>query len=438
LDEPTSGLSSEDALMVMKVLRKLADSGKAILLTIHQPSLEAYRLMDNLVLVGKDSGSPEPGRLAYYGPAYPDAVHFFNPDGIDHLRPGADPSPDEVLRGYAERPTAEWTQAYKTSAFAQRYVTDRRGKTAPSSGEGESAIPRVAGIRQWATLVARQLAIKLKDTWNTAILMAQAPIVAFLVVMVFGGEVAQEVTDDNWGTIAQRLPITMFMLSLSALWFGCSNSVREVVGEWAIYHRERMVNLKIPSYLFSKLAVMAGLCVIQCTVLLGIATWGCQLHGNPAVAFLILFLIAMAGVSIGLLLSSVAKTSEVAIALLPIVLLPMVILGGMMQPIHNMNSVMWGVAQAAPSRWGYESILVNEIEDRPLRPDLEFPELEGAFDPLSTGDDDNPGPDNPDMAEHHFPVDDRWDIVTGAGVLFFMSAILIVINHMVLRYRDVH
>ena len=41
LDEPTSGLSSEDTLVVMKVLRRLADRGKAILLTIHQPGRDA-------------------------------------------------------------------------------------------------------------------------------------------------------------------------------------------------------------------------------------------------------------------------------------------------------------------------------------------------------------------------------------------------------------
>src|SRR5205085_8501982 len=54
LDEPTSGLSSEDALLVMKVLKELADQGKIIILTIHQPSLEVYRTMDSLLLVAKD------------------------------------------------------------------------------------------------------------------------------------------------------------------------------------------------------------------------------------------------------------------------------------------------------------------------------------------------------------------------------------------------
>lgn len=98
LDEPTSGLSSEDTLTVMRLLRTLADEGKTILLTIHQPSLEAYRQLDNLVVVAKDPGTTDPGRLTYYGPAYPQAVQFFNPQHEE----GAVLSPDEVLRSLAE------------------------------------------------------------------------------------------------------------------------------------------------------------------------------------------------------------------------------------------------------------------------------------------------------------------------------------------------
>ncbi len=437
LDEPTSGLSSEDALMVMKVLRELADSGKAILLTIHQPSLEAYRLMDNLVLVGKDQNSPKPGELVYYGPAYPDAVTFFNPEGVPNLKPGLDPSPDEVLRGFAKKKAEHWTQAYQKSPYHKNFVADRVGKTAPShTGKPRLAeVPRVAGFHQWAILVQRYLTIKSKDFWNTAILLAQAPIVAILVVLVFGDDVAQDVTDESWGEVAQRLPVTIFLMGLSALWFGCSNAVREIVGEWAIYHRERMVNLKIPSYVISKLAVLCGLCIVQCLTLLIIVSWGCKLEGNSIVAFLLLLLVSSVGIAIGLLLSSVAKTSEVAIALLPIILLPMVILGGVMQPIHNMNSLMGGLAQMAPSRWVFETMLLNEVDDRPLSPKF-TDQMPGSFKPLSQGEPEQPT--ERDMAEEYFPDDERFDIITGSIVLLAMFAMFVVGILMVLRVRDVH
>jgi len=289
----------------------------------------------------------------------------------------------------------------------------------------------VAGWHQWSTLVQRYLTIKSKDFWNTAILLAQAPIVAFLVVMVFGKDVSQEVTDQSWASVAQRLPVTIFLLGLSALWFGCSNAVREIVGEWAIYHRERMVNLKIPSYVFSKLAVLGGLCVIQCMTLLGIVAYGCNLQGNLALAFVLLLLVASVGIAIGLLLSSVAKTSEVAIALLPIILLPMVILGGVMQPVHNMNGLMGTMAQFTPSRWGFETMLLAEAHERPNAPQM-IPD--GSFRPLAN----DSAPKEIDMAEEHFPRDDRFDIFTGSLVLITMFLMAVVSIHMVLRVRDVH
>ena len=118
LDEPTSGLSSEDTLIVMQVLRKLADSGKTILLTIHQPSLEAFSKLDNVVVVGKDAGSSDAGRLAFYGPAYPDSIQFFNPPvgqvfnlpaaqgQVENLPHDKSLAPDMLLRGLATHPAA--------------------------------------------------------------------------------------------------------------------------------------------------------------------------------------------------------------------------------------------------------------------------------------------------------------------------------------------
>ena len=52
LDEPTTGLDSKSAQTVMKVVKRIARSGRAIICTIHQPSAELFFLFDRLLLLG--------------------------------------------------------------------------------------------------------------------------------------------------------------------------------------------------------------------------------------------------------------------------------------------------------------------------------------------------------------------------------------------------
>jgi ABC-type multidrug transport system ATPase subunit/pSer/pThr/pTyr-binding forkhead associated (FHA) protein len=368
LDEPTSGLSSEDALLVMKVLRQLADGGKTILLTIHQPSLEVFRLMDNLVLVGKDAGSTDPGRMVYYGPTCPDSMRFFNPGsaaGTDNL------SPDDVLRGFGKRKTEEWLLRYHGSPYYRDFVQQRAAQPPPGLARHERQ-QRGAYFSpsQWLTLAQRCLNIKVKDTWNTVILLAQAPIIALLVVLVFAKPMTDEVKKiEDFASVNSAVAGTSFLLVLAALWFGCSNSAREIVGEWAIYRRERMVGLGIGSYFASKFTVLGGLCLLQCVILLSVVYGGCALRGPWLSMFGVLVLVSLVGVAIGLLVSVLARTSEVAIALLPLVLLPMVILGGILRPVHKMDVITAPMSQVMPSRWGFEGMLLLESKERPLKPD---------------------------------------------------------------------
>ncbi len=437
LDEPTSGLSSEDTLMVMKLLRQLADDGKTIVVTIHQPSLEAYRLLDNLILVSKDPKSPEPGRLAYYGPAYPQAVDFFNPDGVPGLKPGTEPSPDEVLRGLAKDKTAAWVERYEASPLKRQFVFDRAGKQpVKQSQTAERKAHRAFGFGQWWTLVRRCLAIKLRDTMNTAILMAQAPIIAVLVVLVFSGQTTEDVTPENWHLVANATSITVFLLALAALWFGCSNSAREIVGEWAIYHRERMVNLKIPSFVGSKCLVLGGVCFIQCAVLLSIVHWGTGLQGPWLAMFIMLLLTSLVGLGIGLTISSLARTSEVAIGLLPLILLPMVILAGILQPVHKMSAPVRLLAQVLPSRWAFEGLLLLEVEDRPTWTPPVMPAPPSAKKSVAT---EAESAQEQDMAEHYFPqADERMGTRASGMVLFAMLIGLVAAIHVILQARDVH
>ena len=52
LDEITSGLDSYNTLNVMEVLQDVvANQGTTILMTIHQPSTEAFNLIDNVILL---------------------------------------------------------------------------------------------------------------------------------------------------------------------------------------------------------------------------------------------------------------------------------------------------------------------------------------------------------------------------------------------------
>ncbi|XP_077074756.1 broad substrate specificity ATP-binding cassette transporter ABCG2 isoform X1 [Siphateles boraxobius] len=73
LDEPTTGLDASTANSVLMLLKKMALSGRTIILSIHQPRYSIYRLFDSLtLLVG--------GRMVYHGPAQ-DALQYFSEIG---------------------------------------------------------------------------------------------------------------------------------------------------------------------------------------------------------------------------------------------------------------------------------------------------------------------------------------------------------------------
>ena len=67
LDEPTSGLDAQSARNLIRVLRRLADRGQAILCTVHQPSSLLFESFDRLLLL--ENG----GHTVYFGDIGPDS-----------------------------------------------------------------------------------------------------------------------------------------------------------------------------------------------------------------------------------------------------------------------------------------------------------------------------------------------------------------------------
>jgi ABC transport system ATP-binding/permease protein len=97
-------------------------------------------------------------------------------------------------------------------------------------------------------------------------------------------------------------------------------------------------------------------------VLLAIVFFALGFHGGPE-AFLMqlasLVATSLSAVALGLLLSTVVSSSEAAMALTPIALIPQVVLGGLMVPATTVPHLRW-LMYAIPARWGFEGSVVPE------------------------------------------------------------------------------
>ena len=137
----------------------------------------------------------------------------------------------------------------------------------------------------------------------------------------------------------------------------------------AIYGRERAVNLGIVPYLGSKFLLLSVVSALQTLLLLGVVFGGLYLlhlafgHALPwpgyrlgfAGEFGVMTLLAMVGVAAGLLLSACVTSPDRATALLPYVLIPQIILGGGILPIHS-GPLHAAAVLLSPAYWGFRAV----------------------------------------------------------------------------------
>ena len=116
---------------------------------------------------------------------------------------------------------------------------------------GRSGAPRVSPLRQFGILARRYFDLIAHDRRNLLILLLQAPIIGLLLMLVANSDAI--VGDKAFASEAKKV---LFMLATVAVWFGIINAAREIVKEAPIYRRERLANLRIGPYLFSKVLIL--------------------------------------------------------------------------------------------------------------------------------------------------------------------------------------
>ncbi|KAI4704169.1 hypothetical protein J4E90_005376 [Alternaria incomplexa] len=138
LDEPTSGLDGQAAFNTVRFLRKLADVGQAVLVTIHQPSALLFAQFDTLLLLAKG------GKTVYFGDIGDNAStikeYFERYDAP--CPPGANPAEHmiDVVTGTQGK---DWHQVWLDSPEAARMhqdldhiITDAAGKEPGTTDDG--------------------------------------------------------------------------------------------------------------------------------------------------------------------------------------------------------------------------------------------------------------------------------------------------------------
>ena len=154
----------------------------------------------------------------------------------------------------------------------------------------------------------------------------------------------------------------LFLITISAIWFGVSNSAKEIVGELSVYRRERMFNLNINMYILSKWTVLSLIALVQSILFVTIIYLNFkyntyadfdEVYLRPfwqSIAFM--FFLSFSGSLIGLWLSASLNTTEKVMTVVPIILMPQIMLAGVMTSINT--TLVEVLSFFTLGRWGTE------------------------------------------------------------------------------------
>ena len=115
LDEPTSGLDSQSSWSIVAFLRKFADSGQAILCTIHQPSAILFQEFDRLLFLMKG------GKTIYFGDIGKNSktmLDYFERNGAPECDGDANPA-EYILEICGKKSDRDWSEVWKATPEAQ-------------------------------------------------------------------------------------------------------------------------------------------------------------------------------------------------------------------------------------------------------------------------------------------------------------------------------
>ena len=371
LDEPTSGLSSADTEKVINLLKEQTFKGKLIIVNIHQPSSDVYKLFDRLWLL--DRG----GYPVFDGNPIDAITYFKEAANYADAETSACPTcgnvnPEIVLNIIDEKAlsnTGEPSDERKMNPqdWHELYLKNRPQMEAPAvTNIPASDQKKPSALKQFAIFLHRNIKTKITNVQYLCITLLVAPLLAVICALL-----TRFAPPEGYTVMTNKNLVSYFFMAVIVATFtGMSGSAEEIIRDRTLLKRERFLNLSYASYIWSKIVYMAGVSLIQTLLFILIGNTIMGLHGLFTTWWIILFITALVASLTGLLLSQCLNSVVAIYISIPILLIPQILLCGLVVSFTDLSpkSTTGNVpvlGDIIPSRWAYEALAVTSFTDNP-------------------------------------------------------------------------
>ncbi|WP_158016830.1 FHA domain-containing protein [Mycobacterium basiliense] len=351
LDEPTSGLDPALDRQVMTMLRQLADAGRVVLVVTH--SLTYLDVCDQVLLLAPG------GKTAFCGPPNQIGPAMGTTNWADIFSTVAD-DPDGANARYLAQ------TGPPPPVPAVEHPADLGGDPSHTSL-----------LRQFSTIARRQIRLIVSDR-GYFIFLAILPFIMGSLSMSVPGNVGFGFPNPM-GNAPNEPGQILVLLNVGAVFMGTALTIRDLIGERAIFRREQAVGLSTTAYLLAKICVYTVFAVVQSAIVTiivlvgkGGPTQGAVALGKPGLElFVDVAATCVASAMLGLALSAVAKSNEQIMPLLVVAVMSQLVFSGGMIPVTGrigLDQMSW----ATPARWGFaasaSSVDLTKLVPGPLTP----------------------------------------------------------------------
>ena len=369
LDEPTSGLSSADTEKVINLLKEQTQKGKLIIVNIHQPSSDVYKLFDRLWLLDKGGYPVFDGNPIDAITYFKTAANYADADTSACPTCG-NVNPEIVLNIIDEKVlnnNGEISDERKMSPqeWHELYLKNRAELPAPEIKDvPHSDQKKPNAFKQFLIFLRRNFRTKITNVQYLCITLLEAPLLAVVCALLtrYAPPEGYTVMDNK------NLVSYFFMAVIVATFIGMSGSAEEIIKDRALLKRESFLNLSYGSYISSKIVYMAGVSLLQTLLFILIGNYIMGLHGLFLTWWIILFVTALLSSLMGLLLSQCLNSVVAIYITIPILLIPQILLCGLVVSFSDLapKSTTGNVpliGEIIPTRWAYEALAVTSYSD---------------------------------------------------------------------------